>query len=394
MSIACVLVPAFALACVLAEEPALRERPVALSDEPGLRVTGRSPLAAARGVRPGMTVREAVGYCPLLTVLAPHPARFAQAAEALVTALAAMSPLVEAAAPGVVYADLRGLERIYPTPDALERALRATAPAALQPRLGVAGQKFTAFVAAWAAPPGGRHVVPDAEAAEFLAPQPVALLPLDEVALGRMERLGLATLGALAALPRHAVAAQFGPAGGWAWAAARGDDPTPLLPRSAEAPLCERLDAQPPLVSKDAILYGMKQLLGRALRRPEVRGRFVRAVLLRAVAESEQIWERRHVLKEPAGDRERLWAALRPGLEAARYPGAIVGLVLELQGLTAESGRQARLFPSRIRHQAYLEVMLRRLKTRYGEAPVKRLVEVEPWSRIPERRFALMDYDP
>ena len=28
-----------------------------------------------------------------------------------------------------------------------------------------------------------------------------------------------------------------------------------------------------------------------------------------------------------------------------------------------------------------------------GESQVTRIVEVEPWSRIPERRYALIDYD-
>ena len=38
--------------------------------------------------------------------------------------------------------------------------------------------------------------------------------------------------------------------------------------------------------------------------------------------------------------------------------------------------------------------MVRHLKVRYGQSPLQRVVEVEPWSRIPERRHALMDYDP
>ena len=36
----------------------------------------------------------------------------------------------------------------------------------------------------------------------------------------------------------------------------------------------------------------------------------------------------------------------------------------------------------------------RQLKQRYGESPLAYVVEVEPWSRIPERRFALISYDP
>ena len=62
--------------------------------------------------------------------------------------------------------------------------------------------------------------------------------------------------------------------------------------------------------------------------------------------------------------------------------------------LSQESGKQTVLFPGRVRHPARLDEMMRQLKTRYGTPPMKRVVEVEPWSRIPERRYALMDYDP
>jgi len=37
---------------------------------------------------------------------------------------------------------------------------------------------------------------------------------------------------------------------------------------------------------------------------------------------------------------------------------------------------------------------VRQLKVRFGRSPMTQVVEVEPWSRLPERRFALMDYDP
>ncbi|MCA9298300.1 MAG: hypothetical protein KDA28_04495, partial [Phycisphaerales bacterium] len=37
---------------------------------------------------------------------------------------------------------------------------------------------------------------------------------------------------------------------------------------------------------------------------------------------------------------------------------------------------------------------VRELKLRLGHAPLFRVVEVDPWSRIPERRHALLSFDP
>jgi DNA polymerase-4/protein ImuB len=399
MTIGCLLVPSLALACELAERPALAGGPVALTDEDGVRVAHVTPRAAMHGVRPGQTLREAVAYCPALTVLEQRPARVARAADALAEALLTVSPLVEQAAPGEVYADLRGTEGLYPEPGMLERAVLEAAPALLGlrlgPRLGVAGHRFTAYAAARRAKPSEAVRVTSDEAAEFLAPHPTGWLPLDDEDRARLRLLGIDTIGAFAELPRHAVEAQFGAAGGRAWLAARGEDQTPLRPAPfGRERVVERSQAEPPLVSQESVLHAMEQLLGRALRQPPARRRFVRVVRLRATTEDDRLWERTQTMKEPTGDRQRLWTAIRLHLEHAGYPGPIAGLELELGGLTAESGRQVGLFEEFTRRREQLDEMVRHLKVRYGQSPLARVVEVEPWSRIPERRVALMDYDP
>ena len=400
MLVGCLLVPSFALAVELAQRPALREGggPATLSDEAGLRVAEATSSAFDRGVRPGQTLREAVSYCPALAVIEPRPARVLRAATRLVEAAEAVSPLVEETAPGVVYADLGGLEGLYPRPGDLERALLADAlpglGAGLGARLGVAGGRFTAYAAAHAAPPGEWRRIADEDAEAFLAPLPTQWLPLGAAEQGWLRLLGLETLGDLAALSRHAVEAQFGPAGGLAWLAARGRDPAPLRPRPFRERVRESAQAQPPLVSREAVERTVEQLLGRALRQPQMRRRFVRVVRVQATSEDEQAWVRTRVLKEPAGDRARLWTAIRPSLEAAELPGPIAELTLELGGLTAESGRQAGLFRDYARRREQLDEMVRHLKLRYGQSPLQRVIPIEPWSRIPERRHALIDYDP
>lgn len=91
-------------------------------------------------------------------------------------------------------------------------------------RLGIAERRFTAYAAALTADPGSVLRIAPGESEAFLAPLPVEWLPLDAEAVERLRLLGLRTCGALAALPRHALEAQFGPSGGRAWLAARGDD--------------------------------------------------------------------------------------------------------------------------------------------------------------------------
>ena len=341
-----------------------------------------------------MSLREAISFCATLTILESRPARHDRAATACLEAMGSISPLVEEAAPGLVYADLRGLDRLYPSIDALERAIRRRAPVGLRPRLGIAEQKFTAFVAAQAAHPGGTQSVGGADAASFLAARSIQLLPLDHEVVARMQLLGLKTLGALGELPRAAVEAQFGGSGGRAWAMARGQDTSTVMPRPHTERIVESMQAEPPLVSQEAVSYSMRQLLGRILRHRAVSGRFVRSLRLRITAEDDRVWSHEQALKEPSSDVDRLWLVIRTILERTPYPAPVTGLSIELLELSQESGKQSVLFPGRIRHRERLDEMVRQLKARYGAPPLKRVVEVEPWSRIPERRHALMDYDP
>lgn len=395
MPIACLLVPSLALACELAAHPGLAGRPAVLADEVGLRVVELTAAAARRGVRAGATLREAVAYCPALAVLEPHPARVARASDALIEAIEVVSPIIEEAEPGVIYADLAGMEGLYPRPGMVEAAVFEAVPAALRPRLGIAEQRFTAYAAARSVAPGEALRVARGEERALLDPRPTSWLPLEPADRAQLHLLGIETIGAFAALPRHAIEAQFGISGGRAWLAARGEDPTPLRPRPfSRERVREHAQAQPPLVSREAVLHTAEQLLSRAMRQPQALRRFVRCVRLRATTDDDRLWERTQTMKEPTGSRERLWTTLRPLLELAEYPGPISELELELGGLTSESGRQPGLFRDHARRREQLDEMVRHLKVRFGETPIARVVALEPWSRIPERRHALMDYDP
>ena len=66
-----------------------------------------------------------------------------------------------------------------------------------------------------------------------------------------------------------------------------------------------------------------------------------------------------------------------------------------LNGLTGETGYQDSLLISqRVGDLKNLRDAIAQLKARTGRSPIARVVELEPWSRIPERRRALLDFDP
>ena len=397
VSIACLAVPHFALRVALFERPELDGAPLVLGPAQGGRplVLDATPEATERGVRPGITLREAIALCPGAVVLTPHPVRENTAAERIVAGLETLSPAVEidAAQPGCYLVDLTGLDRLLGPPSLATERLLAIIPPLLRPRAGVAATKFAARAAAHAAAPGAVTVVPPATTRAFLASSPVTLLPLSAEKQRRLERLGLRTLGDLAALPPAAVQARFGVEGRRAWELARGIDPDPVRPRAQPESIVEWLALPAPATTRETLLIAITRLVLRAFDRLPLQHRHVRQARLRASLEGGQSWEQVTTLREPGGQR-RLIEALGYRIQALALPGPVEELTLELSGLIDATSRQELLPGFHSRPPLQLAEASRQLKQRFGTSGLFRVAEVEPWSRLPERRQALIAYDP
>jgi DNA polymerase-4/protein ImuB len=391
--VGCLLISSFPLACELADHEELRGSPCAVIDE-NSRVEAVSVAAEAYGVHPGQTAREAIGRCPGLAALETRPARYDLIREEIRVAVDEVAFTVEAASAGVIYVAVDELLTCYRTLDAAIKALLGCAPQTLEPRVGVAPTRFTAMLAARQARANGSDVVGQEELSAFLAPQPVQALPVSVETLRRLRVLGLQTLDELRALPRSALAAQFGPEGDLAWQLASGTDCEPLRPQRRCVQLVEQLSLETPLSGRQPLLVAWEQTLSRLLRQRGFHGLAARQAELRAATERGRQWSRVVTFKEPLADFRQMWSPLRAALDEALFPGPLSELSIELRGLGPAQGHQLALPSARSTMRSRLEEGLRQLKARYGYCPVGRVVEVEPWNRIPERRLALIDFDP
>ena len=396
MSIACLVIPHFALRVALLDRPELDGAPLVLGPAPGGRpiVTDATPEAAAHGVRIGLGLREAVALCPEAIILPPHPVHESAAAERIVAGLEMLSPAVEVDArqAGCYVVDLTGLERRLGPPHLATERLLATVPALFRPRAGVAPNKFTARVAAYGATPGTVVVVEPTTIRTFLATAPVSLLPLAPDKRRRLERLGLRTLGDLADLSPAAVQARFGAEGRRAWELARGNDREPVRARLQPETVSESLPLPAPATSRETLLIAITRLVLRAFDRAALRNRHVRQARLRASLESGQAWEQVTTLRDPGG-RKHLIEALGYRVQTLTLPGPVVALTLELSGLIDATSRQELLPGFHSRRPGQLAEASRQLEQRFGTSGLYCVAEVEPWSRLPERRHALIAYD-
>ncbi|MDQ2683215.1 MAG: DNA polymerase Y family protein, partial [Chloroflexota bacterium] len=121
--------------------------------------------------------------------------------------------------------------------------------------------------------------------------------------------------------------------------------------------------------------------------------RQIRQARIRIAIEGGQSWERELTFGEPVGA-QRLIDTLRSRLASIELPGPAEIIHLDLLGIVSEIATQEMIPLLRPRQDRPLIEAARQLKQRYGESPLAHIVEVEPWSRIPERRFALISYDP
>jgi nucleotidyltransferase/DNA polymerase involved in DNA repair len=360
-----------------------------------------------------MRVSQAVSLCPSLTLLEPDPAHYQAATQDILEVLEGVSPIVQAAERGVFHVGVDGLDRLYGPPRAqMDRILYALLDVLPRPlvaavRMGRAPGCFGARVAAAAARPGEPVLVEHGELPAFLAPSPVSVLSVPEEMLERLERLDVRTLGELGDLPLSALLRHFGPVGREARELARGERLDPVRPVHRPRPIRVSLDFPLPVGDREALYRGMDRLLERALARPERKERSVRGIRAGGALEGGGSWEISATLREPAAKREALAFPLRQRILLSPPPRAVETLFVELfdfgtpvlQGdlfqRQEEGGRTTHDAPlSAGRISRALREAVRELTLKLGHSPLYRVVEVDPWSRIPERRHALLGIEP
>ncbi|MDP9236399.1 MAG: hypothetical protein M3P30_03205 [Chloroflexota bacterium] len=398
MRLACVTVPDFCIALERLRAPALAGRPVAIGEPPpgDNQIIDCSPEASALGVRTGMPLRDARTIVPDLTLLAPDPVYYSRSADALLDAIESAEPYVEPGEIGTAFAAIDPNAAEDAQADAAARLVRTVREqSGVDASAGVGASKFIAWIAATVSAAGEAVVVPAGREKAFVAPLSTSFFPVSYEAQRKFALYGLQSIGDIAALPIGPVQAQFGGEGQRIWSLARGIDTEPFRPRERATQVSGTMQMPSPTVNGGALLIAARQLAGKLLQQPAMRCRQVRQLRLRLSLLDRGSWEGTLTLREPLSDEEGIVFVLKKLIEPLQLAGPVEELTLEFIGLSSETGKQrSLLFAEQARRRAQLLAALRQLKTRFGgESQVTRVVEVEPWSRIPERRYALIDYD-
>ena len=205
-------------------DPSLMGKPVVVGGRPGSRgvVTAASYEVRAFGVHSGMSLTEAARLAPHAIFLPTRQGVYGDYAKRVRAIAEAFCPVVRMASIDEMYLDFSGCERLYHRPgdatddDTIERIVKAmTAAVAAQLGLpssaGIATTKPIAKVACGLAKPRGVRLVPAGLEAAFLAPLPVRKYPgIGPVGEAKLAKMGITTLGQLAASPSPGLRRIFG----------------------------------------------------------------------------------------------------------------------------------------------------------------------------------------
>ncbi len=387
MKLLCVLLPHFPLRCEVQQEPSLEGLPALVTYAMGSQRLVLDYSDGLEGLQRGMPLQQALALHGDARMVPADIPRYWEIFDRILDALEEKSPLVEGIDLGYAYLGLDGLQLIYPTDDALIDAVKEVIPAIFSARFGIAGGKFPAYLAALHSPPGGCLTL-TGDMQSFLKDLSCDVLPISLKSRKKLHDFGIRTLGEVAALPQGPVQAQFGPEGKRIWQLARGHDDTPLYPRSLEEVIEESAASPSAAGSLEAVLVTAETLLSRIFAGNRLKGKGIRNLIIWARIWGAGYWERSIQYKEPAADVKSALSRIKHILQNAPLPGPVEELGLKLTGLSGQRGRQGSLF-SEVRARDHLLEDVRRLELRMGAPQVFRIKEVEPWSRIPERRRTL-----
>lgn len=332
--------------------------------------------------------------------------------ERMLDALDDLSPRVEAVDLGVALVDITGLGPMWGQERRIAaRAVmltRAVAPFFV--RCGIGENRWLASLAARLARPerpGAPAVLRTLDRDE-LRDLPLSLLPADVAMRQRLALFGLVRMEQLAALPRSAVAAQFGATGERLQALARGHDPRPLVPRRRPERAAADATFEPPLDGIDAVALTLRRLAAELCDRLRDRKLAPGRATLTLVFEDAPALRVAQPFPQPALEPDWIARLLLSRVEAAARARLrndrdgqptpvdaeeprVASVTLAFDRLADPATSQLPAFEARAGRWEELRWSLERIRHRFGEGRLWRATVDRPHAALAEHRSRLVD---
>lgn len=308
------------------DAPRLRGRPVIVGGDPDRHgvVSTANYLARKFGIHSAMSAAVAKRLCPHAVFLRPRFDRYRELSQRVMAILDNYFVIREQVSIDEAYGELPPGTPDCRRADALAREIKARvlAETGLVISVGVARSKSLAKLASDFGKPNGCVIVHPNQELAFLHPLPVGRLSgVGPHTRERLERLGITTVGSLAATPAATIDHHFGKHGRWLWELANAHDERPVVgehapPKSVSRERTYERDIAD-LERADEQVRWLAGEVARRAAREEVSGH---TVTLKVKWSNFRITSRQRSLGEPTCDAEAIAAAATSLLEAEIAP--------------------------------------------------------------------------
>jgi DNA polymerase-4 len=323
---------AFYASVELLERPELAGKPVIVGHRSSRSVVTAATYEARKyGVNSAMPMAVALRRCPQAVVLEPHFERYAHYSRRVMGLLGEITPMVEPLSIDEAFLDVAGAIRLLGTPWQIGTRLRALVfeQTGLRCSVGAASTKYVAKLASGRSKPDGLLVIPAADTVAFLHPQPVtALWGVGGKSEEQLHRLGLRTIGDVAAVPLDTLKRAIGAANAarlheLAW----GRDPRAVELSRDEKSIGHETTFEADVTDAVALhreLLRLSDAVGTRLRRAGVQAR---TVALKLRFEDFTTISRSRTLAEPTDLGKRIYEEARSLYDASAEGGRPVRLI-------------------------------------------------------------------
>jgi DNA polymerase-4 len=264
-------------------DPSLRGIPVAVGGAGPRGVIASASYEARRhGVSSAQPTMTALKTCPSLVLVPPDHRLYSEVSAQVFAVFRSFTPRVEGLSLDEAFLDVGGLRRHFSGPvvvgEEVRRRLRIEL--GLPASVGVASNKMLAKLASESAKPDGLNHIPISEQLGFLHALPASSLwGVGPATLASLQRLGVVTVGDIAAIPEETMVRHLGPATGHhLHELASGHDPRSVEPDTETKSISVEETYSRDLVGRavlESALLGHAQRLSGRLRRSGWGGRTI-----------------------------------------------------------------------------------------------------------------------
>lgn len=372
----------------LASDRVLRARPLdgpfalTLKQQNANRIYCLNRAATQAGLQQGMPYADARAFCPGLQSQMATPEQDQLFLRVLCRWATRYCPWVGLEGEDGLVLDITGSAHLFGGEEAMLAHMRARLTrAGISVEIGCADTRG----AAWALARHGTGIAPSGDMLAALKDLPVAGLRIDDATCAALQRLGLPTIGDLAATARAPITRRFGPGLLLRLDQALGTQSEELSPQADPPHYATRMTLPEPIGLLPDVMAGTERLLTKLCARLKAQEMGVRklCLTLRRVDQGQQQVELR--LARPLSEAQRILPLFERGMKEIDAGFGIDQLRLE--AVQVEHVPVQQISHVSAGHQDKLDDLISRLGTRIGLENIHRFLPAD--SHIPERSFII-----